>query len=134
MDLALVNLSIQAIILAIILLSTAFRMKGNFKLHAGVMTFGVAFGLVFGTIGAAMTFSESGYLNSIMSPTLSLATFVSHISVGLVTFASGVILVALLLMDKAIPGRSNLISKIVPVLWAVTFAVGFLFYLVLHVL
>jgi len=134
LDLGLVNLSIQAIILAIILVSTAFRMKGNFKMHAGVMTFGVAFGLVFGSIGAAMTFSENGYLNSIMGPTLSLATFVSHISIGLMTFASGVILVALLLMDKAIPGRSNLVSKIVPALWAISFTVGFLFYLVLHVL
>lgn len=134
MDLALVNLSVQAIILAIILVSIAFRMKSNFKMHAGLMTFGVVFGLIFGTIGATMTLSESGYWNTVMNPTSTLATFVSHLSIGVLTFASGVILVALLLIDKAIPGRSNLMAKIVPTLWAVSFIVGVLFYLVLHVL
>ena len=134
MDSALVNLSVQAIILAIILVSIAYRMKNNFKMHAGVMTFGVVFGLIFGIIGATMTFSESGYLDSILSPTSALATFVTHLSIGVATFASGVILVALLLTDKAIPGRSNLMAKIVPALWAVSFIVGVSFYLVLHVL
>ena len=134
MDLALVNLSVQATILAILLVSIAFRMKNNFKMHAGLMTFGVIFGLIFGTIGATMSFSDSGYLNSIMSTTSSLATFVSHLSIGVLSFASGVILVALLLMDKAIPGRSNLMAKIVPTLWTISFIVGVLFYLVLHVL
>ena len=134
MDLALVNLSVQAIILAIILVSIAFRMKSNFKMHAGIMTFGVVFGLIFGTIGATMLFSDSSYANSVFSPTSTLATFVAHLSLGVVTFAFGVILVALLLTDKAIPGRSNLMAKIVPTLWAVSFIVGVLFYLVLHVL
>ena len=134
LNLAELNLSIQTIILAIILVSAAFRMRGNYKVHAGTMTFGVVFGLIFGTIGATMSLSDSSYVKTLMDPALHSATFISHLSVGIVTFASGVILVALLLTDKAIPGRSNLIAKIVPALWVVTYIVGVLLFVILHVM
>jgi len=132
LNLSIVNLSVQTIVLALILVSTAFRMKGNYKVHAGTMTFAVVFGIIFGTAGATMSFSDSSYVKNLMNPSLNLATFISHMALGIVTFASGITLVALLLTDKAIPGRSNLIAKITPILWTIVYAVGILLLVVLH--
>jgi uncharacterized membrane protein YozB (DUF420 family) len=112
----------------------AFRMKGNFKVHAGTMTFAVVFGLIFGTAGATMSFLDSSYVKTLMSPSTNLVTSISHMTLGIATFASGVILVALLLSDKAIPGRSNLMAKITTILWAIAYVVGVLFFTVLHVI
>ncbi len=132
MNLALVNLSVQSIILAVVLVSMWFRMKSNYKVHAGTMTFAVVFGVIFGTIGATMSFSDSSYVKTIVSSTSKLATFVTHMSVGIVTFGTGIALVAFLLTDKVIPGRSNLMAKIVPILWVVSYAIGVVFFVVLH--
>ena len=133
MNLAEVNLSVQTLILVVILVSIAFRMKGNFKMHAGTMTFAVVFGLIFGTTGAVYSFSDRSYVKTLMNPATRLATFVSHMAFGILTFSSGIILVALLLTDKAIPGRSNLMAKIVPILWILSYAIGVVFFTVLHI-
>ncbi|MGA2681055.1 MAG: hypothetical protein ABSF44_04555 [Candidatus Bathyarchaeia archaeon] len=134
MNLSIVNLPVQTVILVLILVSTAFRMKGNYKVHAGTMTFAVVFGIIFGTAGATMSFSDSSYVKTLMNPSLNLTTFISHMALGIVTFASGITLVALLLADKAIPGRSNLMAKITPILWTIVYAVGILLLVVLHVM
>ena len=132
--LSIVNLAVQTIILATIWVSTAYRMKGNYKMHMGTMTFAVVLGLVFGTIGATYSFSDNSYFKTLMSQSTNFASFLAHLSVGVVTFASGVVLVAFLLADKAIPGRSNLVAKVVPALWTITYVVGVLLLLVLHVM
>jgi hypothetical protein len=43
-------------------------------------------------------------------------------------------LIALLLWNRALPGRSNRVAKIVTILWVLAYAVGAMFYVILHVI
>ena len=130
---AIINLSSQTIILAIVLVSFAFRMKNNYKAHVATMAVAVVFALVVASIGIA-GFSDSNYMQTLTNPTLNMVSFVSHAILGIASFASGIILLALLLIDKAIAARSDLIAKVTPILWVVTYIVGILFLVILRII
>ena len=128
---ALLNLATQTVIFAIALTSLAFRMKGNYKVHVVTMAVAVISGIVVASLGAAFIFTPSSMQNY-TNPTLNLVTFVSHVFFGIASFVSGIILVALLLMDKAIAARTNLIAKATIALWVITYIVGISFLVILH--
>jgi cytochrome b subunit of formate dehydrogenase len=129
-----INLVIQTTITAIVLLSMAFRMKGNYLAHLITMIVAVVSGLVIFSLGFSLTLSDSSRRQTLWNPALNLATYISHGFLGLSSFASGIVLVAFLLRDRAIHERSNLIAKIVPILWVLAYAVGVLFFVILHVI
>ena len=130
---ATINLATQTTILAIVLVSMTFRMRGNYKVHLITMAVGVVFGMVLASLGAIFAF-DSASVQTFMNPTLNLAVFISHGFIAIASFASGIIVVALLLTQKAIAARSNLMAKIVTILWILAYAVGLSFYLILHVI
>jgi len=128
-----INFLLQTTITVVVLVSMAFRMKNNFLGHAITITAAVISGWVVFAI-ASQLLSDATYMQTLTNPTLNMATLVSHASLGLASFVSGTALVALLLLDRAIPGRTNLLAKIVAVLWSLSLVVGALFYLILHVI
>jgi hypothetical protein len=128
-----INFLIQTTLTAVVLLSMAFRIRGNYLVHVVTMTAVVILGFV--VLGVASPlFSDSSYVETLMNPTMNLATFVSHAFFGLASLGSGTILVGFLLRDRAIPARSNLIAKTVSILWVLAYAIGVLFFVILHVL
>jgi hypothetical protein len=127
------NFLIQTTITAVVLVSMAFRMKGKYLAHLITMIAAVVSGwTVFGL--ASSLFADSAYIQTLTNPTLNLATLVSHAFLGLSSFISGMILIALLLWNRALPGRSNRVAKIVTILWVLAYAVGAMFYVILHVI
>jgi hypothetical protein len=128
-----INFLLQTTTTIIVLVSMAFRMKNNYLAHIITMTTAVVLGwIIFGITSTLLT--DSSYTQTLTYPTLNLATLVSHASLGLASFISGTLLVATLALDRAIPGRSNLLSKIVPILWVLALVFGALFYVILHVI
>lgn len=126
-----INFALQTTILAVVLISMAFRMKGKYLVHLASMAAVVVLGFV--VLGIASTlFTDSSYVQTLTNPSLNLATFASHAVLGLSSFVSGVVLVAFLIRDRAVPGRSNLIAKIVTTLWVLAYVVGILFLVILH--
>lgn len=128
-----INFILQTVILAIVLLSMVFRMKGKYLFHLITMVVAVISGLVVFVLASSL-FSDSIYLETLMNPILNMASFVSHAFLGFASFASGIILVVILFKDRAIPGYSNTIAKIVTTLWILAYTVGALFFLILHVI
>lgn len=127
------NFLIQTTITAVVLVSIAFRMKGKYLAHLITMIAAVVSGwTVFGL--ASSLFADSAYIQTLTNPTLNLATLVSHAFLGLLSFISGMILIALLIWNRALPGRSNMVAKIVTILWVLAYAVGAMFYVILHVI
>ena len=129
-----VNLPLQTIILAVVLASFAFRMKGNFKVHVITIAVPSAIGVILAPSAAVLSLGDSAYVHTLTSPIMHLATFVSHITLGSVTIAFGLALSERLIMDRAITTRSNLLARITPILFVVTYLVGIWFFVVLHVL
>ncbi len=128
-----INFLLQTTVTVLVLVSLAFRMKNNYLVHVATMTTAVILGwAIFGI--ASQLLADPNYMQSLTNPTLNLATLVSHAFLGLASFVSGTILVALLILDRAIPGRTKLLAKIVPTLWVLTLVVGALFYVILHVI
>ncbi len=128
-----INFLLQTTVTVLVLVSLAFRMKNNYLVHVATMTTAVILGWAIFAI-ASQLLAEPNYMQSLTNPTLNLATLVSHAFLGLASFVSGTILVALLILDRAIPGRTKLLAKLVPTLWVLTLVVGALFYVILHVI
>ena len=128
-----INFILQTIILAIVLLSMMFRMKGKHLFHLITMVVAVISGLVVFILASSL-FSDSTYMETLMNPTLNMASFILHAILGFASFVSGIILVVILFRDGAIPGHSNMIAKIVTILWMLTYIVGALFFVILHVI
>jgi len=127
------NLALQTTILAVVLVSFAFRMKGNFKVHLVTIMSPSVLGVILATSAFGLSIGDTAYMNSLTSPTAHLATFASHALLGSVAIAFGLVTSALLLTDRAITTRSNLVAKITTTMWVINFAVGIWFFVLLHV-
>jgi uncharacterized membrane protein YkvI len=128
-----INFLLQTTVTVIVLVSLAFRMRNNYLVHVATMTTAVVLGWVIFAI-ASQLLSDPSYMQTLTNPTLNLVTLVSHAFLGLASFISGTALAAILILDRAIPGRTNLLAKIVPTLWVLALIVGASFYVILHVL
>jgi hypothetical protein len=128
-----INFILQTIILAIVLLSMVFRMKGKYLFHLITMVVAVISGLVVFVLASSL-FSDSSYMETLMNPTLNMFSFISHAFLGFASFASGIILVVILFRDGVIPGHSSIIAKVTAILWILAYIVGALFFVILHVI
>lgn len=128
-----INLAVQTINLAIVFASLGFRMKGNYKAHVATMAVAVVLGLVITSVGT-LGFSDSSYTQTLTNPTMNLTTFASHALFGIISFVSGITLLALLLIDKSIAPRSSLMAKATPILWLVAYVVGIVFLVILRLI
>ena len=97
------------------------------------MVLAVISGLVVFVLASSL-FSDSSYIETLMNPTLNMASFILHAFLGFASFASGIILVVILFRDRAIPGHSNTIAKIVTILWILAYIVGAFFFVILHII
>ncbi len=128
---AAINLAVQTIILVIVLVSMRFRMKNKYNVHVITIAVAVILSLVIASFGS-LNFLDSNYIQTVTNPTTNLVAWVSHEFFGIASQASGIILLALLLMDKAIAHRSDLIAKVTTVLWVVAYIAGITFFAILH--
>ena len=126
------NFMIQTAIFAVVLLSMAFRLKGNYLLHGITMVAAVASGLVIFALASTLL-SDSNYTQTLMNPTLHMAVFGLHGFFGITTFISRVWLVALWRPKSTeFPARSNRIAKIATILWTSSYAIGALLFVTLN--
>ena len=128
---ALINLAVQTIILVIVLVSMRFRMKNKYNVHVITIAVAVILSIVIASFGS-LNFLDSSYVQTITNPTTNLAAWVSHEFFGIASQVAGIILLALLLMDKAIAHRSDLIAKVTTVLWVIAYIAGIAFFAILH--
>jgi len=108
-----------------------FRIKGNFVVHLATAATAVVLGFTVAGIASPLFFDKS-YTQTLMNPPLNLAAFITHASFGIALFTSGIVLIAFLLKDRAVPGRSNQIAKIVSILWILAYIVGISLLLILY--
>jgi hypothetical protein len=128
---ALINLAVQTIILVIVLVSMRFRMKDKYNAHVITIAVAVILSLVIASFGS-LNFLDSDYIQTITNPITNLVVWVSHEFFGIASQVSGIILLALLLMDKAIAHRSDMVAKVTAVLWVVAYIAGIAFFVILH--
>ncbi len=128
---ALINLAVQTIILVIVLVSMRYRMKNKYNVHVITIAVAVILSIVIASFGS-LNFLDSNYVKTITNPTTNLFAWVTHEFFGLASQVSGIILLALLLMDKAIAHRSDLIAKATTILWVLAYVAGIAFFAVLH--
>ncbi len=127
-----INLVNQTVVLAVVLVSMAFRVKGNYLVHGITMAVVVAWGLVVTAFGS-QNFFKSSYMQNLTSPTLNLAVFGLHIFFGIASLASAIWLVALWRPHSTtFPAKSKRIAQVTTILWVSAYVVGILFFVVLN--
>ena len=127
-----INLVNQTVVLAVVLVSMAFRMKGKYLVHGITMAVVVAWGLVVTVFGSA-NFFNSSYTQTLTSPSLNLAVFGSHAFFGIAALASAIWLVALWRPHSTtFPAKSKRIAQLTTILWVLAYVVGILVFLVLN--
>ena len=127
-----INLVNQTVVLAVVLVSMALRMKGNYFWHGISMVGVVVWGLIV-TAFASPNFFNSSYTQTLVSPPLHLVAFGLHAFFGIATFASAIWLVALWRPHSVtFPVTSKRIAQITTILWVLAYVVGILVFLVLN--
>jgi hypothetical protein len=120
----------QTVFLIPLLVSMAFRMKGNYFAHGITMIVAVAIELI--GISSVSLLSTGVSMEPLMSPTSTTAVFGIHGFFGVATLISGIWLVALWRphsTDFAV--KSKRIWQSTVILWVATFLVGLLLYVAL---
>ncbi len=84
-------LAIQTVFLVPVLVSLAFRLKGNYFLHGITMITAVAIELV-GILSVSVLFGSPGAMEPLMSPFSTMAMFGAHSFLGIATLVSAVCL------------------------------------------
>ena len=126
-----INFALQTVFLVVVLVSMAFRMKGNYLVHGVTMIVAVAAELIgfFATLGLTAG-SSTQYL---ISPSLHLGVFGTHAFFGLSTFISGIWLVALWRpQSTTFPAKSKRIAQATTILWVSSYVVGLILFVVLN--
>ena len=123
-------LALQTVFLVPLLVSMAFRIKGNYFMHGITMIVAVAIELV-GIISVSILFSGSS-MEPLMSPSSTFAVFGLHGFFGIATLISGVWLVALWRPHSTdFAAKSKRIWQSTVILWISTFVIGLLLYVAL---
>ena len=125
------TLLINAVGLAIVLLSMAFRMKGKYLVHEITMIAMIGF-TIFGAVANTVTATSSS-LNALVNPLLHLVVVAPHMILAIATLVFGVWLVALWRPHSTtFAAKSKRQAQLTTILWVVTFLVGVLVFVVLH--
>ncbi len=122
-------LSLQAIFVALLFVSMAFRMKSKFSIHVAIMILAVVVVLTGFTAVFALAYMNGESLVALSSPIL----FGIHGFFGGLALASGIVLVSLWRPhSQAFAVRSRRIWQITYISWLSAFLLGILLYMVLH--
>ncbi len=125
-------LSFQTVFLALLFVSMAFRMKGNYLVHGIIVIVAVAVGWI-AVVMTVPEFMNSSYTQTFTGATWSFALVVGHVFLGLSTLIAGTWLVALWRprsTDFAV--RTNGIWHAIVVLWVLAYVVGVTIFLTFH--
>ena len=127
-----INLVNQTVVLAVVLVSMALRMKGNYFWHGISMVGVVVWGLIV-TAFASPNFFNTSYMQNLTNPSLNLVVFGLHAFLGIASLASAIWLVALWRPHPTtFPAKSKKIAQIVTILWVSAYVVGIVFFVVLN--
>ena len=87
-------LALQTVFLLPLLVSIAFRMKGNYFIHGITMIVAVVIELI-GILSVSIFFADSSAMQALTSPFSTLAVFGVHAFFGVATLVSAIWFVAL---------------------------------------
>ena len=125
-------LAFQSVMLILLFVSMAFRMKSNYLAHGVIIIGTVAIKLI-AIIGRSASSILSGEsMEPLMSPFSTMAVFGAHSFFGIATLVSAIWLIALWRprsTDFAV--KSKRIWQSTVILWVLAFAVGLLLYVAL---
>jgi len=124
--------AVQAVVLVVVLVSMAFRMKGNYLVHGITMIVAVVVELL-GTFANIPSLMDSSITQAYTSPSWHLAVVAPHMVLAISTLVFGVWLVALWRPHSTtFAVKSKRIAQLTTVLWVVTFLLGVLVFVTLH--
>ena len=125
-------LALQTVFLIPLLVSMAFRMKGNNFMHGITMLATVTI-VIIGVVAVAVAFGNADIINQYyMNPASTMVVFSLHSLLGVAALASGVWLVALWRPKSTdFVVKSKRIWQLTVSLWFIAFLVGILLYVAL---
>lgn len=122
----------QTVFLVLLFVSMAFRMKGNYLVHGIIIIVGVAIGWL-SVVMSLPSFMDNSYMQTVTSPSSTLAVFGSHIFLGVATLLFGTWLVALWRPHSTeFPAKSKRIWQLTAILWIAAYVAGVLLFVTLH--
>ena len=128
-----INLVMQTVWTALVLISMWFRKKGNYLVHGIIMV--VVVGVTLASFSAVLLMSPltEGSMQTYFSTPLNLAQFISHTVLSIPAIIFGVWLVALWRpYSITFPTRSKNIANIAAILWVLSYVAGVLGFVVGH--
>ena len=125
-------LSFQTVFLALLFVSMAFRMKGNYLVHGIILIVSVAVGWVAFAMSVP-EFMNSSYTQTFTGATSSFALVGLHAFLGTATLACGTVLLTLWRpRSTEFAAKTNRIWQALVILWVLAFVVGVTVFLTLH--
>ncbi len=126
-----INLFMQTMWTALILVSMWFRQRGNYLAHGIIMTVVVGATLASFSMVLLMTPPSSGSMAVYFSSPVKIAEFVSHAVLSIPAIFFGVWLVALWRpRSTSFAARSEKIAKATAILWVLSYVAGVLGFIV----
>jgi uncharacterized membrane protein YozB (DUF420 family) len=121
----------QSVLLVVLFINMAFRMRGNYFVHGIMMIVTLIIGwLVFSTM--IPSYMDSSFMQPYMSSALTFITFGLHTFLGGVTLILGTWLVALWRPKSTeFTAKSKRIWQSTVIIWVLAYVVGVLLYLLL---
>jgi uncharacterized membrane protein YozB (DUF420 family) len=130
-----INLFMQTVWTALVLVSMWFRKKGNYLVHGIIMV--VAVGVTLVSFSAVLILSplSSSSMQIYFSTPLNLAQFISHAVLSIPAIIFGVWLIALWRPHSiSFPTKSKMIAQVTAILWVLSYAAGVLGFVAGHTL
>jgi hypothetical protein len=125
-------LSFQTVFLALLFVSMAFRMKGNYLVHGIIVIVAVAVGWI-AVVMTVPEFMNSSYTQTFTGSTSSFALVGLHVFLGFSTLIAGTWLVALWRPRSTdFTAKTNRLWQAIVVLWVLAYVVGVTVFLTLH--
>ena len=124
-------LALQTVFLLPLLVSIAFRMKGNYFIHGITMIVAVVIELI-GILSVSIFFADSSAMQALTSPFSTMVVFGVHSFFGIATLVSAIWVVALWRPRSTdFADRSKRIWQSTLILWVLAYVVGLLLYVAL---
>jgi uncharacterized membrane protein YozB (DUF420 family) len=128
-----INLFMQTVWTALVLVSMWFRKKGNYLVHGIIMVVVVGVTLVSFSAVLIMSPLRSSSMQIYFSTPLNLAQFISHAVLSIPAIIFGVWLVALWRPHSiTFPTKSKMIARVTAILWVLSYTAGVLGFVAGH--
>lgn len=130
-----INLVMQTVWTALVLISMWFRKKGNYLVHGIIMVVVVGVTLVSFSLVLIMSPLSGSSMQIYFSTPLNLTQFISHAVLSIPAIIFGVWLVALWRPHSiTFPTKSKMIAQITAILWVLSYVAGVLGFVAGHIL